>query len=357
MSGDQRRVLFRVGAQLDFGFLSDTDVLKYTITHDGIRMLVKVLRNPEGKEYIGYPKFGISALAAQSMNPQLTDELNERTLHASERRSDDDLINDVQVGQGGDFQHNASEELLKFSSATNRQLYEAVKRVARLLRWRGNGDGGHEPVRRVSRLQFSMDRKNWYAAPSKFQLVTFGRELSVFHSRAHSDVELMLSDPLSDEPLGHNLIREAESMIFDNPRSAIVMALASLETAVKTFISDADHVAEWFVEEKRVPQMEKLLLHLLPKISPYIPASSNVDMIPKDLRKSIKSAEEARNEIVHRSKRAVSVLDAKEYVEAVRNALWLLDYYSGLDWARDFVDDGILVPQVIPNPNPDRSTK
>ena len=54
---------------------------------------------------------------------------------------------------------------------------------------------------------------------------------------------------------------------------------------------------------------------------------------PQKLRKSIDEAVIKRNRVVHRGSSAVEREVLKEWLLAIRDVLWLLDYYRGFEWA------------------------
>lgn len=148
------------------------------------------------------------------------------------------------------------------------------------------------------------------------------------------------------QPLYHDLFREAWQNRSDNPRSALVMAIASAETAFKTTAADLsnDKGTEWMFENLASPPLDRMLrdyLELLPARRTF---GGEVRRPPKSVITTLKEGIELRNKLVHGRSQSVEPAKLNKILIAVRDLLYLLDFYRGHDWAAsrwtpDFADE------------------
>ena len=138
------------------------------------------------------------------------------------------------------------------------------------------------------------------------------------------------------EPLAHELHREAEGNENGNFRSSLILAVAALETGVKEYVEDLVPSAAWLAFESPAPPLTKMLSDYLPTI-----ASRRHDRIPKPparIRRLVQDAVEARNAAAHRGRPSPWTFDQqRELLLAVKDCLYVMDYYRGRDWALEHV--------------------
>jgi hypothetical protein len=137
----------------------------------------------------------------------------------------------------------------------------------------------------------------------------------------------------SEEPLGHELLREAGSTLHSAPRSALLMLASALEVAVKSYISDRAPTTQWLLTELQSPPVPIMLRKFVPTLKP-VQAVSIADWSGLNpMFKRIDNLVRARNHLTHRGKWSVTTDQLVEFKEDVSDVLFILDYLSGERWA------------------------
>jgi hypothetical protein len=213
------------------------------------------------------------------------------------------------------------------------ELHQAARKSAEVLRWRYGILGPHSPYSSGA-SEWSFDGEQWHALPKNLGLQVQLESAGTVHvtDEVKADVEVLLSQEVA-EPLGHDLFREAWELRERNPRSALVIGVASLEVGFKNFVAELVPDAEWLVEEAPTPPLVSMLKNYLPKLPAKSTIEGGVLPPPSKLRKSIDEAVKKRNKVSHSSSAALEPEALKEWLLVIQDVLWLLDYYRGFQWA------------------------
>lgn len=139
------------------------------------------------------------------------------------------------------------------------------------------------------------------------------------------------------QPLYHDLFREAWQNRSHNPRSALVMAIAAAETAFKTAAVELcdDKGTEWIFENLPSPPLDRMLREYLQLLPVRRKLDGEVRRPPKSAIRVLKEGIELRNKLVHGRDQGVNPDQLNMILLAVRDILYLLDFYQGHDWAID----------------------
>lgn len=228
-----------------------------------------------------------------------------------------------------------------------------------VLRWRLD-EPSFELEKYPLRTEFSFDKEQWYPLPrNNGPSVTISpvqpdqpvpRPLAADVDKDIKD----LSSALIDEgaPIYHSMFIEARNQHSENPRSALVMGTAALEAAVKRCISMLIPGTAWLLDEMPSPPVFKILRDYIPTLPVRNRVRGQV-LIPKSLRTCIQKGIAARNKIIHVGEIPEDAKDLQKYRQdlrgetyyllfAVKDVIWLLDYYQGRDWALNYVRKGTL---------------
>jgi hypothetical protein len=82
------------------------------------------------------------------------------------------------------------------------------------------------------------------------------------------------------------------------------------------------------------PPVPAMVKNYLPKLPVRCTFGGEVHPPPRTVRKHIDKAVEQRNTVAHSAKTDALDYEAlKEWFLAIRDVLWLLDYYRGFQWA------------------------
>lgn len=155
-----------------------------------------------------------------------------------------------------------------------------------------------------------------------------------FEKRCRLNVENLIKLQ-SKQPLYHDLFREAWQNQRENPRSAIVMGIAAAETGFKTALTDLNPSVSWIVENLQSPPLDRMLRDYMAQLPARNKINGVVRRPPKKVISTIKKGIELRNKLVHGREEPLRTEDVRSILEAVRDLLYMLDYYRGHDWAME----------------------
>lgn len=155
-----------------------------------------------------------------------------------------------------------------------------------------------------------------------------------FDEECRANVETLIQFQ-SKQPLYHDLFREAWQNQRDNPRSALVMGIAAAETGFKTTMTDLNPSVTWIVENLQSPPLDLMLRNYMAQLPARNQINGEVRRPPKKVISVIKKGIELRNKLVHWREETVTTEDVREMLEAVRDLLYMLDYYRGHGWAME----------------------
>jgi hypothetical protein len=144
---------------------------------------------------------------------------------------------------------------------------------------------------------------------------------------------------MSEEPLGHELLREAKAAMRNgSPRSGLLLAATALEAGVKTHAAKLVPDADWLLAEMPSPPIHKMLRHYLPNLH----ASRGTGLAEwaklKPLFKDAEKLAKYRNDLAHAGDMPANVITAlPELMNSVSDLLYVLDALEGHQWAKGCV--------------------
>ncbi len=217
-----------------------------------------------------------------------------------------------------------------------KELNNGLRRTVALARWRVGSSGPHDPWKETSGhgRYWSLDGELWHTfplGPGSFD-VRWQNILKWRPDVRKSFAELLRAG--ATEPTAYNLLLEAFEQLNSNPRSALVIGVAALEIGVKQCIADLAPATAWLLTKTQAPPVVSLLCDYLPTLEAKVKIRGGKTLAPpKAIRRAIHGAVEARNSLVHRSGVAMKGFDLEEALKAIRDVLFLLEFYQGHDWA------------------------
>lgn len=218
------------------------------------------------------------------------------------------------------------------------ELHDACTRAFELLRWRTGSDTPHSPYASLGEYFSYDDGAAWHRFSGRGSVIGWHELGPPLSDRTQVEVQTLLDDPDLREPVAHALWREAEDSRHQNPRSAIVLGVSALETAIKGTIAELVPGSLWLVENMPSPPVTKLLKDYLPTLPVRLQANGVVHPPPKQARSLIWNAVEERNRIAHRGRISMGHREVMDFLDVVQATLYLLDYYRGHAWAWDLID-------------------
>jgi Transposase, Mutator family len=141
----------------------------------------------------------------------------------------------------------------------------------------------------------------------------------------------------SDAPLHHEMFREAWHQRLSNPRSSMIMAMASLEIAVKYCIGKLIPNAQWLAENVPSPPVVTIIKDMFPSLPAVCSLPPGAVMLPKHIEEKLKSGVSIRNGLAHAGKFTVQSDSMEEILTSVKDMLWIIDFLCGQRWAYSYI--------------------
>lgn len=218
-------------------------------------------------------------------------------LEVRERIAPPEHVTQFVVNPQRDGMGRAPADVTDFFSAISGKQSSACQRALELLRWRYRYDAPHRPYS-ILGTEWSRDGEEWTRAPVRVHLsarLVSGFDLT---PEVAAGAQVLANSGLS-EPVAHQLLREAIDVSGGNPRSALVIAVAAVETGFKHLVADLVPDAAWLVAEAPSPPIVRMLVRYLP----LLPTRARIDGVvlppPKYARTLLEEAVKDRNDVVH----------------------------------------------------------
>lgn len=215
-------------------------------------------------------------------------------------------------------------------------LEAALLRTIGLIRWRK----ALPLPRPTMRLCWSLDETGtrWVSGGiSRLVAVNFENRLDVEREEWLDESEATaVEDALRAhqlEPIAHEVLSEAINIRHTSPRASLVLGVTAAETALRSFSSGVRRASEaWLLERPGSGSVDELMSKYLPLVTEQR-TSDGAAVIPRELRREIRSAAESRNAVVHHGATAPDPETLESYLQAFSDLLYLLDWLEGHDWA------------------------
>lgn len=237
---------------------------------------------------------------------------------------------------GADPEAEATSPVLDFGDRIYEQHSAALARCLKYLRWRMGLPSGH-------RVFVTTRGVVWTGGDAAESLVPVRATVTIsdyaLQRPSEAVVSALTAQDLSSEPLGHELLREAQEQVSQNPRSSLIIGVSAVEVGTKQCIAALVPDAEWLVSELQTPPVHRLLQEYLPKLPGQAAQGYAVMPPPQSLINAIKEGVRARNGVAHAGKAPLPLDELSSLLSDVRDVLYLLDCYRGHSWALDHVRD------------------
>ena len=227
------------------------------------------------------------------------------------------------------------ENFRSFVKSVSDELRDIAYRTISVLRWRANELGPHNPIA-TRGLYWSTGGSFWHPMPADRLLRTEIHGVLRTSDRVRDEVDVIVAAG-GFAPLHHDLYREAWEQRYKNPRSSIVIGMAATELSVKRCISDLVPEAEWIATNLPSPPLIRMLNEYFPRLPAQCDFNGCVKPPPKAVLEDLKKGVTIRNQLSHAGTSSPSGDTVEAILLSVHDLLWLVDYYSGHDWAIDFL--------------------
>lgn len=226
------------------------------------------------------------------------------------------------------FAFPVSSVIPELSINIKKELHDYLIKTIDMLMWRFNLIGSHNYLIK-DEFQSSIDSENWHKVRISQGVTVYLPPLKFMNYRNLLNTSGLIQDK---DPLEYELFREADNNLKDNPRSSLIMAIAAAETGFKRLASELHPQNEWLLETGPSPHLITMLKNYLPLLPVVLDINGDI-LIPRHIRRVLDSANDKRNKLAHTGSFQVDEEELREILIAVRDLLYLLDYYRGYEWA------------------------
>lgn len=227
--------------------------------------------------------------------------------------------------------------LISFVDTVRPKLSTAGRALVSILRWRYAQEGPPSPIGAGSLFCSSDDGNVWHPLPGRYSIRDITPPHSVLDPHMIDSGEVIeLIESTSQEPVGHELLREAKELQHTSPRSSVLIAVSAIEVAVKSVIVEKVPDAAWLVDGMQSPPVVKMLTDYFP----HLFAGENLLYKPtkeQGIVKNIFDAVTIRNQMAHKGAPPPEEVKVSEILAAAQEMLWICDYYVGHKWAESHI--------------------
>lgn len=236
--------------------------------------------------------------------------------------------------------------VLDFGDEQLQPLGAAIREAVQLLRWRTGADMPHSPFSSLG-VEWSPDGNAWFVVGGRAEVLAHLSPGLILTDEASAMVQELYASQ-AQEPLAHQLLREAKDVFPTNPRSGLVIGIAALETGFKGLVADLIPGAAWLMEHSPSPPLDKMFAHYLPSLPVRNALPNGAPRLPDDVRKAFRTAVEARNKVAHVGTGELHWLALDVLLAQVEDTLYLFDYFRGHGWALEHLSDHFRAALSIP---------
>jgi hypothetical protein len=200
-------------------------------------------------------------------------------------------------------------------------------RVLRLVRWRTNSRGRPNPIRNAlsGGFRWSADGVEWKPVADSMSLrMTLGPQSPKWTPEI---AEFVIAEACGklDEPLAHEMLREASANSSEYARSSLVLAIAAAEVGFKQFASKTFSDNGWFQSKRSQSKPLLQMITEFPWSKVNLRINGKVPTIPKSILAGIKDGIRVRNLVVHAGIAKLESETVDSVLTAVRELLYFLD--------------------------------
>jgi hypothetical protein len=222
----------------------------------------------------------------------------------------------------------------------HRELRDGLVRFLKLLRWQQEIDAPHRVFDFEPSLYWRVAAGPYYILGQKRQGGRTTRSPTgiTWSDEDQREFGALWAHPTAEEPLAHELLREAKVALDGSPRSALLLAATAIETGVKMHAAKLVPDAGWLLSEMPSPPIHKMLRSYLP----HLHATRGTGLADwaklKPLFNHAQKLAEYRNDLTHAGQLPPEVLaDLPELINSISDLLYVLDVLEGNQWAMECV--------------------
>ncbi len=227
--------------------------------------------------------------------------------------------------------------------AIEEKLSARALTLAKSLRWRCNAHGTQLVLKTdLAPFSWSLDARTWFTVYGSFSIEQTEWQFEYLDSII--EPEEGEYEPLPAEPLAFELLMEAQHLQFDNPRSALVIAVAAAEVGTKRCLKFIDPTLTEMLESPKSLPIVNLL-------ESYYPKDSRARIVPSIIVQLRKAVFE-RDRLVHAGAFTLERKQLGRRLRAIEDLLRLFDVQMGHEWAEKFISGDTRLELGLPKLDP-----
>jgi hypothetical protein len=213
------------------------------------------------------------------------------------------------------------------------ELHDFTLRTIKVLRWRLASLGPHDPIAAHDEETWSFDGINWHAMPTTISARISSRRWLRVDDVVRREVTATVRQGYS-EPVAHELYREAWGQERGrNLHGAMLLGISAAEVGIKQCIATLAPDTAWMVENIQTPPIARMLREYIPALLSKLDLHNKTVPPPDSIVNTIHKGTTIRNKITHGGLYTLTSDTVRETLLAVYDLLWILDYYTGHNWA------------------------
>lgn len=225
----------------------------------------------------------------------------------------------------------------QYAQHLGNELFDYIKSFVKILRWLQGVTGRHNPYSFVG-FDYSNDRRDWTSMPSGIR-ISFESSRTLDTSDSSLQEAIQLFDKGFQEPIAHELIREAKDTANINPRSSLLIAVTALETGLKHLIKYLVPNVEYVLDKLQSPPAVTMIQKVIPSILKSLDKESTRFPLNDTDATYLKKWIFQRNQVAHGTKESVDQEKLLEFIRFVRSVLYTIDKEIGHEWADSQVNE------------------
>ena len=214
-----------------------------------------------------------------------------RPLESQKAKSAEDMIAHKGPCYGIEYYPNP---FISFTEKIDKKLSDCARKSISYLRWRYAQEGPPAPISTRGLSWSNDDGKNWHPLPGSYSIRSVTPPSSVLKLENISIDELKESIRLGiEEPVYHELLREAKELKHKSARSSILVSISAAEIAVKEVLYKLVPNSQWLIENIQSPPIVRMIKEYFPQIVPeekYYKIKEICESLLNALEKAIFSA-------------------------------------------------------------------
>lgn len=224
------------------------------------------------------------------------------------------------------------QSFISFANQIEVELKEAISIAVKNIRWVCNIDLPHSPISHKS-FSFSFDEKIWYPMPTSISIrISFPSLKNKIERDENKTINKNLVKNI-DEPIHHSLFREAWELKSFNHRSSLLLAITSIEVALKFLIVQHIPNSKWLVQNIQNPPIYNILIEYIPMLPIKNKRNNKLLLPPKAFISKLKIWVKLRNDLTHLGKDQLKGDELSNMLLSVKDILHIIDFNCGYSWA------------------------